>query len=106
MDAKKIIRILALAAVVVAAFVPGFAYWTLIITLLGLGVGWHVSQEADDVRLRFLVATLFLFIANDALGAIPAIGDYLDTILSNASDLFNAGAIAVVFVGAVKRLQE
>jgi hypothetical protein len=105
MDAKKIIRILALAAVVVAAFVPSFEYWTLIITLLGLGVGWHVSQEADDERLRFMVATLVLFIANDALGAIPALGEYLDTILSNASDLFNAAAIEVVFIAVVKKLQ-
>ena len=106
MGADKIVRILSLVVVIVAVFAPAFEHWTLIITLLGLGVGWFVSQEADDERLRFMVATLVLFVANDALGSIPAIGEYLDAFLQNSSDLFNAAAIEVIFLAVVRKLTQ
>ena len=42
----------------------------------------------------------------DLLGSIPAIGEYLDAFLQNSSDLFNAAAIEVIFLAAVRKLTQ
>lgn len=107
MSAFKIIVLLGAAVVVVGAFIE-IPYAALIITLLGLAAGWFISSDAENIRIRFMVSLLVLFVITldgDSLSVIPAIGTYLDTILGNLSSLYNAAGVTVVVMGFVNRIR-
>lgn len=102
MSTVKIVRILGLIVVIVAAFYA-FPYASVAIAVLGLAGGYFVAK---DFRTLFLVIVVALATAAGSLGDIPAIGTYLTAILSNLSALFNAAAITVIVTGIYERLTE
>ncbi len=103
MDTAKIVRIVALIVAIVAAFIE-IPYIALIMVVLGLVIGFIGVPE--DRRLIFMVTALTLTMVAGALGPIPAIGDYLTAILTNASAIINAGAVAVIILIIKDRLTE
>jgi len=103
MDAKKIVRLVALIVAIAAAFVS-VPYAMLILVLLGLINGFIGVPE--ERRQMYMVTAITLSVAHDALGPIPAVGDYLSAIFSNISAMLNAGAIAVIIMIIKDRLTE
>jgi hypothetical protein len=103
MDALKIIRLVALALAVIAAFVE-IPYVALAFIVLGLVIGFMGVPE--ERRLLFLVMAVTLAMVADALNPVPAIGEYLTAILTNASTVLNAGAVAVILMIFKDRLTE
>ena len=104
MNAVKIIRILALALAVVAAFVADIPYAGLGLVLLGAANGF--MGVAEDRRLMYLVTAAALSITTGAWGAIPAVGEYITAIFSNISTVLNAGVLSVVVMIIKDRLTE
>jgi len=103
MSTIKIIRLLALAVALIAAFVT-FPYATLIMIILGLAIGFMGVPE--DRRLMYMVTAITLTSVVGALGPIPAIGDYLTAILTNTSTIINAGAVSVIVMIIWDRIAE
>lgn len=103
MNALKIIRIVALALAVIAAFVT-IPYVALAFIVLGLAIGFMGVTE--DRRVLFLVMAGVLAMVADTLNPIPAIGEYLTAILTNASAVLNAGAVAVILMVIKDRITE
>jgi len=103
MNVVKIIRIVAYLVAIAAAFVT-IPFAALIMAVLGLAIGFMGVTE--ERRTLFLVSAVALATAASSLGAIPAIGEFLTAILSNASAIINAGAIAVLLTIAKDRLTE
>ena len=103
MNAIKIIRLVALALAVIAAFVE-IPYVALAFIVLGLAIGFIGVPE--ERRLLFLVMAGVLAMVADTLNPIPAIGVYLTAILTNASAVLNAGAVAVILMSCKDRLTE
>ena len=103
MNALKIIRIVALALAVIAAFVT-IPYVALAFIVLGLAIGFMGVTE--DRRILFLVMAGVLTIVADSLNPIPVVGEYLTAILTNASAVLNAGAVAVILMVIKERITE
>ena len=103
MDTIKIIRIIAMAVAVIAAFVE-IPYVALAFIVLGLVIGFMGVPE--ERRLIFMVTAVTLALVADSLGPIPAIGAYLTAILGNASAILNAGAVAVILMIFKDRVTE
>ncbi len=103
MDIVKIIRLVAIAVAVIAAFVaiPEIA---LILAALGLAIGF--MDVAEDRRLIFLVTAVALSSVADSLGVIPAVGEYITGILTNVSSIVNAAAVAVILMAIKDRLTD
>ena len=104
MGPAKIIRMLATAIAVIAAFVT-IPYAGIIMALLGLGIGYFV---ATDDRVRFLVTVVALATAGvtGALGDIPTLGGYVEAIFNNVSSILNAGALVVIGTGVYEKVME
>ena len=104
MNAVKIIRILALALAVVAAFVADIPYAGLGLVILGAANGFMGVTE--DRRLIYLVTAGVLSIAAGAWGSVPAVGEYLTAIFTNVSTVLNAGVLSVVVMIIKDRITE
>lgn len=102
MGPAKIVRILATAVAVIAAFVA-IPYDALIMAVLGLGVGYFVEKER---RTLYLVTVVALSVAAGGLGAIPAVGGYITAIMGNVSTIINAGALVVIGTGIYEKVME
>ncbi len=102
MGPAKIVRMLATAVAVIAAFAT-IPYAALIMAVLGLGVGYFV--EADR-RTLYLVTVVALSVASGGLGAVPMAGDYVTAIFGNISTIINAGALVVIGTVIYERLME
>ena len=103
MDTIKIIRIVAMAIAVIAAFIE-IPYIALAFIVLGLAVGFMGVPE--ERRLIYMVTAVTLALVVDSLGPIPAVGEYLTAILSNVSTIVNAGALAVILMIFKDRITE
>jgi len=103
MNAIKIIRIVALALAVIAVFVE-IPYVALAFIVLGLLIGFMGVPE--ERQLLFLVMAAVLAMVADTLNPIPAVGEYLTAILTNASAIMNAGAVAVILMIFKDRITE
>ena len=103
MDIIKIIRIVAVAIAIIAAFVA-IPYIALIMVVLGLAMG--LMGVPEERRLIFMVLAVTLASVTGALGPIPVIGEYLTAILSNMSSIVNAAAVAVILMIIKDRLTE
>ena len=103
MSPIKIIRILGLAVAVVAAFVT-IPYVALIMVILGLAIGFMGVSE--DRRTAYLVTAIALALVAGSLGAIPVVGGYVTSILTNLSAIINAGAVAVILMIVKDRITE
>ena len=104
MSAKQIVRIVALIVVLVAALAPAIPYAGLVVTIVGLVVGWFTSTENRAVL--FIIAIALATGLAEALNGIPAIGMYLTAILSTYGDLLAAAAVTVLSVISYERLTE
>jgi hypothetical protein len=102
MGPAKIVRMLATAVAVIAAFVT-IPYDALIMAVLGLGIGYYV--EADR-RTLYLVTVVALSVASGGLGAVPMAGEYVTAIFGNISTIINAGALVVIGTVIYERLTE
>lgn len=103
MSPAKIVRLIALAVAVVAAFVT-IPYVALAFVVLGLVVGF-IGVE-DERRIGYFVMAIALTMMAGALGPVPVVGEYLTAILSNVSAVINAGAIAIVLTIIYERSVE
>jgi hypothetical protein len=103
MSPIKIIRIVALLLVLVMAFVV-IPYGGLGLAVLGLAIGF--MGVPDDRRLLFMVTTAALTLSAGSLGMVPAIGDYLTAIFTNATAVMQAGTLAVFLMIVKERLSE
>ena len=101
MNAVNIIRIIAIAAAVIAAFVT-IPYVAIAFIVLGLIIGF-IGIE-DDRRILFLVMAVALTTVAGSLGDIPMAGEYLTAILTNLSTVINAGAVAVIMMIMYERV--
>ena len=103
MSAAKIVRIVGLIVVLVAALCSR-SICRVIVAIVGLAVGYYVS--ADNRGLLFLVAIALATGVAEALSGIPAIGMYLTDILSTYGDLLAAAAVTAAVLIAYERLTE
>ena len=101
MNAVNILRIIAIAAAVIAAFVT-IPYVAIAFVLLGLVIGF-IGIEAER-RILYLVMAVALTTVAGGLGVIPMAGEYLTGILTNLSTVINAGAIAVILTIIYERI--
>ena len=104
MGPGKIIMIVTVVVALVAGLMGGFPQSALVIAVLGAVSGYFV--EADD-RMRFLVAALAIATFSGALGAIPAVGQYISAALGSngLAAAYAAGAVTVLVMGLVDKLK-
>ena len=103
MGPAKIVRILATAVAVIAAFVT-IPYAALIMAVLGLGIGYFVEAER---RMLYLVTVIALAgAAGGGLDAIPMAGEHIHNIFANVSSILNAGALVVIGTGIYEKVME
>lgn len=96
MNLNKIVGLVALLLAVVVAFVPTLPYAALILTVLGLYIGWGIDG-ADHVRV--LVTAVVLSGAagmTGVFGNIPAVGDYLTAIFAAIGTLAAAASMTII----------
>ena len=104
MSPAKIVRIANVVIVLAVALVPAIPMGGLWLALAGLVLGYYV---ASDNRVSLILIAVFLGAGGDgALGSIPAIGDYLTSILSSAGAALAAAAVTVFALVTYERLTE
>ncbi len=103
MSPVKIVRIVALLVALVAAFIA-IPYANLLMIVLGLAIGF--MGVPDERRVIYLVTAVALTAVVGTLGPIPMVGEYLTAILTNASTIVNAGAVAVILMIFKDRVTE
>ena len=102
MGVGKIIQIIAVLAAVVAGLWSGFPEAALVIAVLGAVAGWFVAEED---RQRVLIAAIALSIVSGALGAVPAVGGYISSVMASLGSLYAAGAITCILVTLYEKLK-
>lgn len=103
MSPVKIIRWIALAVAVVAAFVA-IPYSGLILVLAGAALGF-MGVKSDE-RILYLVGAVALAQVAGIFGVIPAVGNYITDIMTNFSTVWNAGAAAVILTMVKERVMD
>jgi len=109
MSLIQIVRIVA-TAVAVLAVIPqigdaiGLNHIATALVILGLIIG-AIGVEADR-QTAFLITAVALVAVHQSLAGIPVVGGYVTSILSNASVVFNAGAVAIIVMGIKDRVME
>lgn len=101
MNALKIIRLIALALAVVAAFAT-IPYAALGLAVLGLLNGF--MGVPTERRMAYMVTALALAMSVNALDMVPTVGGYVTAIFGNFSAVLNAGVLAVVIMIVKDRL--
>ncbi len=99
MNVPKIVGWIALAVAIVGAFVH-IPYLAAILVVAGLVVGCFIAAE-DHVRV--IVTALALTTLSGTLGAIPAVGSYLVTILSNFAVVTSGAALMIIVLNIYRR---
>jgi hypothetical protein len=104
MGAGKIIQIVTVVVALVAGVIGGFPQSGLIIAVLGAVSGYFIDE---DDRMRFLVAALALYTFSGALGAIPAVGDYISAALGSGglAAAYGAAAVTCIVFGLIDKLK-
>ena len=104
MSPAKIVRIINLVVVLGVALVPAIPMGGLWLALAGLALGYFV---ASDNRVTVAVLAVFLAAGGDgALGAIPAVGEYLTAILSSAGAALAAAVATILVMITYEKLTE
>ncbi len=81
MSSDRIMVLVAVVAAVLAVFVSAFAYWALVLLVLGLVYGF-MHTETDLVRASaYTIAAIGLPIVANQLDVIPVVGGYLNSII-------------------------
>jgi hypothetical protein len=102
MGVGKIVQIVAVLAAIVAGLWSGFPEAAMVIAILGAVAGWFVAEED---RQRVLIAAIALSIVSGGLGAIPAVGSYISSIMGSLGSLYAAGSITVILVALYEKLK-
>ncbi len=100
MSIERIASILAILVAVVAAFVA-FPFSGALMAVLGLVAGWFIAQQ-DHVRV--IASAVLLATSAGALGAIPAVGEYLTAILTNVGAVIAAAAVMCILRNVYARV--
>ena len=104
MSPGKIVRIVNVVAVLAVALIPGVPMGALILAIAGLVLGYYV---ASDNRISLVLLAVFLSAGGaNALDSIPAIGDYLTSILSSAGGALAAASVTIFALVTYERLTE
>ena len=103
MSITNIIRILAMALAAAMAFMT-VPYGALGLAVLGFVMGFMGVPE--ERRMMFMVATAALTVSAGALGAVPAVGEYLTAFFTNAAAVMQAGTLAVFLMIVKDRITE
>ncbi|MDH4055694.1 MAG: hypothetical protein OEW73_03175 [Gammaproteobacteria bacterium] len=102
MGVGKIVQIVAVLAAVVAGLWSGFPEAAMVIAILGAVAGWFVSAED---RQRVLIAAIALSVVSGGLGAIPAVGEYISSIMGSLGSLYAAGSVTIILVALYEKLK-
>lgn len=102
MGVGKIIQIVAVLVAIVAGLWSGFPEAAMVIAVLGAVGGWFVAEED---RQRVLVATIALGMMSGGLGAIPAVGGYISSIMASLGSLYAAAAVTIILVALYEKLK-
>lgn len=104
MGPGKIIQIVTVVVALVAGLMGGFPQSPLVIAVLGAVSGYFI---ADDDRMRFLIAALAIAAFSGALGAIPAVGQYISAALGagGLASAYAAAAVTVLVLGLIDKLK-
>jgi len=102
MGVGKIVQIVAVVVAIVAGLWSGFPEAALIIAVLGAVAGWFVAAED---RQRVLVAAIALSVVSGGLHAIPAVGEYITSVMGSLGSLYAAGSITVILVALFEKLK-
>ena len=92
MNATKIVGLIGILLAIVGAFVA-IPYAAAIQLILGLFIGLSILP---DHHVRVMVSALVLAGLSHAFDAIPQVGSYIATILSNFGVLVAGGALMIV----------
>ena len=92
MNVQKIVGLVAILLAIVAAFAT-IPYAAAILLILGLVVGFSIIP---DHHVRVLVTALVLTGLSHSFDAIPQVGSYLATILSNIGVFVTGGAFMII----------
>jgi hypothetical protein len=101
MNATKIVGLIAVLLAIVGAFVT-IPYVAAILVILGLFVGLSIIP---DHHVRVMVSALVLAGLSHTLDAIPQIGSYLATILSNFGVFVAGGALMIILRNSYARFK-
>lgn len=104
MGVGKIIQIIAVLAAVVAGLWSGFPEAAMVIAILGAVAGWFIAEED---RQRVLIAAIALSVAgiSGGLDAIPAVGEYISSVMGSLGSLYAAGSVTVILVALYEKLK-
>ena len=107
MGPAKIVRIVGVVLVLVAALIPGIPAMALgiAIAIVGLGVGYYVDKD-NRGNLFLMVLVLTAGGASGARDVIPVIGMYLTAILSGLGTLLAAASVTVITMVVYERLTD
>ena len=93
MSFTQIMTALGVLAAIVSAFVA-MEWWPLILLTIGLVNGFGAQEKDTTTIVLVLVAAVAFPTIADSLNAIPMIGGYLDTIITNFAISIGGYAIA------------
>lgn len=101
MNVQKIVGLVAVLLAIVAAFAT-IPYAAAILLILGLIVGVSIIP---DHHVRVLVTALVFAALSHSFDAIPQVGSYLATILSNFGVFVAGGAFMIIFRNVYARFK-
>jgi hypothetical protein len=101
MTYQKILGLVALAISIVGAFVA-IPYIGLILLVIGLIVGFSIAGEH---HVRVIVSAIALSMFAGAFSAVPGVGTYLQTIVTNIGALAAGAALSIILVNIYNRFK-
>ena len=104
MGVGKIIQLVAVLVAVVAGLWEGLPEAGLIVAVLGAVAAWFVAAED---RQRVLIAAIALSMAgiSGGLGDIPAVGEYISSVMESLGSLYAAGSVVIILVALYEKLK-
>lgn len=103
MGVLKILRLLGMAAALIAAFVA-VPEAVLILTVIGLVVGVMGDMEDSSNRLYWLIVAMALATVSGAASPLPVIGGPISDIMGNMSTLMSAVALGLLMNAMKERI--
>jgi hypothetical protein len=101
MTYQKILGLVALAISIVGAFVA-IPYIGLILLVIGLIIGFSIAGEH---HVRVIVSAIALSMFAGAFSVVPAVGTYLQTIVSNIGALAAGAALSIILLNIYNRFK-
>jgi hypothetical protein len=101
MSYQKILGLVALAISIVGAFVA-IPYIGLILLVIGLIIGVSIAGEH---HVRVIVSAIALSMFAGAFSAVPAVGSYLQSIVTNIGAMAAGAALSIILVNIYNRFK-